>query len=526
MAGGKISPRQKMINMMYLVLTALLALNISKDMLKAFAKVNNSLKSNLSNINDQSDVLYSKFSDAAENAPLKVGPSFEVADTVKNIAKDFRAYVDELNDLLIEKTGGYKDDGIELAGADNKSVVSNYMLMKPNFKGKEFREQINNYKNYLLSLDIVSENEELKNIIHSSFNTDDFMKDDAMVSWEYGTFNNVPLIAVLTFLSQYQVDASTIESKIVENLYTSVSADDIKMTSAEAQVISSKNYVMEGDSFRAQISIAAFDSTSKPLILVTDVFFPGDTIPDYSYADTIPEDQIYDGKGFYNIPASGIGNQKRAAKIILATDKGDVPYERIFEYQVAKPMAVVSPTKMNVFYYGVPNPIDISVPGFSPEDLQVSGQGVSIRKIKPGKYEATVLKKNSKEAKVVVKAEGKVIGKPIEFRVDKIPNPTAAVGGKSESKMSKNKLLKAQGVAAKLKNFPFDLKYEVTSYDVRLQVGQFPKTFSYKKTNLINEELRSKFRKLKSGSSVTFKNIKAKGPDGIKSCNPVVLEIQ
>ena len=228
MAGGKVSPRQKMINMMYLVLTALLALNISKDMLKAFAKVNNSLKSNLSNINDQSDVLYSKFSDAAEYAPLKVGPQFEVADSVKNIADEFRAYVQELNDLLIQKTGGYKDDGIELAGADNKSVVSNIMLLKPNFKGKEFREKMNNYRDYLLSLDIVSQNEELKNIINSSFNTDDFLKDDKMVSWEYGTFNNVPLIAVLTFLSQYQVDASTIESKIVENLYASVSADDMK----------------------------------------------------------------------------------------------------------------------------------------------------------------------------------------------------------------------------------------------------------------------------------------------------------
>ena len=523
MAGGKISPRQKMINMMYLVLTALLALNISKDMLKAFAKVNNSLKSNLSNINDQSDVLYSKFSDAAEYAPLKVGPSFEVADTVKNIAEDFRAYVDELNDLLIEKTGGYKDDGIELAGADNKSVVSNFMLMKPNFKGKEFREKINNYKNYLLSLDIVSENEELKNIIHSSFNTDDFKKDDAMVSWEYGTFNNVPLIAVLTFLSQYQVDASTIESKIVENLYASVSADDMKFTTVEAQVISPKNYIMEGDSFRASISIAAFDSTQTPIIIVTDEFI-GDTLPDYTNGDTIPV--RFNGKGEYSIPAAGIGTQKRAAKIILATDKGTREYERVFDYQVAKPMAVVSPTKMNVFYYGVPNPIDISVPGFSPEDLQVSGSGISIKKIKPGKYEATVLKKNSKVAKVVVKADGKAIGKPIEFRVDKIPNPSAAVGGKDEGRMSKSKLLKAQGVAAKLKNFPFDLKYEVISYDVKLQVGQFPKTFSYKNTNLIKDDLRDKIRKLKSGSSVTFQNIKARGPDGIKKCNVISLEVQ
>ena len=524
MAGGKISPRQKMINMMYLVLTALLALNISKDMLKAFAKVNNSLKSNLSNINDQSNVLYSKFSDAAEYAPLKVGPQFEVADSVKNIAAEFRAYVQGLNDLLIEKTGGYKDDGVELAGADNKSVVSNIMLLKPNFKGKEFREKINNYRDYLLRLDIVSQNEELKNIIKSSFNTDDFLKDDKMVSWDYGTFNNVPLIAVLTFLSQYQVDASTIESKIVENLYTSVSADDMKFTSAAAQVISPKNYVLEGDSFRAEISIAAFDSTSKPMIVVTDDFI-NDTIPDYSNADTIPDDQIYNGKGFYNIPAAGIGIQKRAAKIILATDKGNIEYEKIFDYQVAKPMAVVSPTKMNVFYKGVANPIDISVPGFSPEDLQVSGTGVSIKKIKPGKYEATVLKNAKNSAKVVVKADGKAIGKPIEFRIDRIPNPTASVNGKNQGKISKGKLAKAQGILCRLNNFPFDLKYTVTSYDISMKVGQFPKTFN-KRGNKFDEEVREKILKLKPGSTVSIQNIRAKGDDGVKYPSPIVFTVQ
>jgi gliding motility-associated protein GldM len=384
---------------------------------------------------------------------------------------------------------------------------------------------MNSYRDYLLALDIVTNNEELKNIINSSLNTDDFMKDGKMVSWEYGTFNNVPLIAVLTFLSQYQVDASTIESKIVENLYASVSADDIKMTSADAQVISAKNYVMEGDSFRAEISIAAFDSTSKPLIIVTDVFI-GDTLADYTNGDTISEDQISNGKGFYNIPAAGIGTQKRAAKIIIATDKGPKEYEKVFDYQVAKPMAVVSPTKMNVFYKGVPNPIDVSVPGFSPEDLQVSGQGISIKKIKPGKYEATVQKKAGKIAKVIVKANGKIIGKPIEFRVDRIPDPYAGVGGKSDGRMSKGKLIKAQGISCKLKNFPFDLKYEVISYDVSLQVGQFPKTFSYKNTNLIKDDLRDKIRKLKSGSTVTFQAIKARGPDGVKQCPPIVLKVQ
>jgi gliding motility-associated protein GldM len=368
MASGKLSPRQKMINMMYLVLTALLALNISKDMLKAFAKVNNSLKSNLSNINHQADVLYSEFQESAENSPLKVGSQYELAILVQKEAKKFRKYVSELDDLLIESTGGYKEDGLELKGADNKSKVSNLMLMKPTLMGAEFRSKINEYRDFLLSLDVVQNDVEIKNIILSNFNTDEMLKDDVLVSWEVGTFNNVPLIAVLTFLSQYQVDASTLESKIVENLYASVSADDMKFSTVQAQVISPKNYIMEGDSFKASISIAAFDSTQTPTIIVTDVFI-GDTLPDYSQGDTI--NVASNGKGMYSIPASGIGRQKRAAKILLTTESGVKPYEKLFEYQVAKPMAVVSPTKMNVFYRGVPNPIDVSVPGFSPEDLQV-----------------------------------------------------------------------------------------------------------------------------------------------------------
>ncbi len=528
MASGKISPRQKMINMMYLVLTALLALNISKDMLKAFAKVNNSLKSNLSNINDQSNVLYSKFSDAADNAPTKVGPQFEVAKSVKESAYDFRQYVQSLNDTLIEITGGYKDDGIELAGADNKSVVSNLMLVKPNFKGKEFREKINNYKNYLLSLDIVSNNDELKNIIKSSFKTDDFLKDGKKVDWEYGTFNNVPLIAVLTFLSQYQVDASTIESKIVENLFASVSADDIKMTTAVAQVVSSNNYVMEGDSFRAAISIAAFDSTSKPMILVTDRFI-NDTIPDYNFADTIPENQIYNGKGFYNVPASGIGTQKRAAKIILATDKGNVPYEKIFEYQVAKAMAVVSPTKMNVFYRGVPNPIDVSVPGFSPEDLEVVGSKVSLKKVKPGQYLATVAKRAKGVAQVIVKANGQAIGKPIEFRIKSVPPPIADIDGQSQGKIPKGRLKRANFVAAFLPNFPFDLKYKVVSYEVRAKEGEYTTVIKVN-SDEITSDVRDLISNLRSGQDIAFTNIIAKGTSkeyqNTVSCSSIVLTIK
>ena len=370
MASGSVSPRQKMINMMYLVLTALLALNISKDMLKAFAKVNNSLKSNLVNINNHSEEVYTSFQESAENAPEKVGGAWLLAQDVRTHSDEVRIFISDLKDLLIANTGGYKEGTEKLAGADNKSKVSHTMLMKPELMGEKFRLKLDSFRIYLNSLEVVHTVEELEYIVDHNFDTKDIIKDGLPVSWEEGTFNNVPLIAVLTFLTQYQVDCSTIESKIVDALYSSVSADDMKFTTAVAQVLAPKTYIMQGDSFRANISIAAFDTTQVPEILVTHVFNE-DGSPDFNQSDTI--DVSNRGVGEYRVKASGLGTQKSAARIHLVTEKGVQDYDEIFEYQVAKPMAVVSPTKMNVFYRGVPNPIDVSAPGFSPEDLSVSG---------------------------------------------------------------------------------------------------------------------------------------------------------
>tara|TARA_B110000444_G_scaffold182234_1_gene171105 strand:+ start:5289 stop:6857 length:1569 start_codon:yes stop_codon:yes gene_type:complete len=522
MASGSVSPRQKMINMMYLVLTALLALNISKDMLKAFAKVNNSLKSNLVNINNHSEEVYTSFQESAENAPEKVGGAWLLAEDVRTHSDEVRVFISDLKDLLIANTGGYKEGTEKLAGADNKSKVSHTMLMKPELMGEKFRFKLDSFRNYLSSLEVVHTVEELEYIVDHNFDTKDIMKDGLPVSWEEGTFNNVPLIAVLTFLTQYQVDCSTIESKIVDALYSSVSADDMKFTTAVAQVLAPKSYIMQGDSFRANISIAAFDTTQVPEILVTHVFNE-DGSPDFDQSDTI--DVSNRGVGEYRVKASGLGTQKSAARIHLVTEKGVQDYDEIFEYQVAKPMAVVSPTKMNVFYRGVPNPIDVSAPGFSPEDLSVSGSNVSIKRIKAGQYEANVLKNAKGNAKITVKANSRTIGNPIEFRLSKIPPPIAYINGRNDGKMARGKLSKAQGVVARLKDFPFDLKYTVISFDVRLKDGEYTSTIKCK-GNKFNPEVREKILKLKPGSDVSFTNIKAKGPDGKKSCGAIVLTVQ
>ena len=520
MAGGNLSPRQKMINMMYLVLTALLALNVSKDILKAFQKVEGSLSQAVENIGIQNNLMYSEFQKAADNNPLKVGMWKDIAFDIKDDAEGLREYIGELKDTLISKTGGYDEDGA-LIGMDNLEKVAHEMLMKPQ-KGALLKVEIEQYRDRMLNIEGVSDNADLTDLINTTFNIDDIISKKQPILWEQDRFSHYPLIAVLTFLTQIQGDVVNIESKVVDYLRSNIGADDMKFSTVEAQVISPKNYIMEGDSFKATISIAAYDDSQTPTIIVTDVFI-NDTLPDYSLADTIPV--AHDGKGMYGIPARGIGVQKRAAKILLTTESGVKEYEQIFEYQVAKPMAVVSPTKMNVFYRGVPNPIDISVPGYSPEDLTVSGTNVTLKRIKPGQYEATVRDKAKGDAKITVKANGRTIGKPIEFRLKRIPSPTASINGKKEGTMSKGKLSKAQGILASLPNFPFDLKYKVQSFDVRLKDGEYTKTIKVK-GNKFTSEVKEKIIKLKPGSDISFTNIKAKGPDGRKQCGAIVLTVQ
>ena len=502
---------------MYLVLTALLALNVSKDILKAFQKVEGSLSTAVENIAVQNNLMYSEFQKAADNNPIKVGEWKDLAFNIKDDASELRQYIGDLKDTLILRTGGYDEEGA-LVGMDNLEKVANEMLKKPQ-KGALLKAEIQAYKEYMLNIKGVSDNTDLTALIENTFVLDDISKTE---TWEKDRFDHYPLIAVLTFLTQLQGDVVNIESKVVDYLRSNIGADDMKFSTVAAQVISPKNYVMEGDSFKASISIAAYDDTQTPIIIVTDVFI-NDTLPDFSKADTIPV--ALDGRGMYSIPARGIGVQKRAAKIFLTTESGVKEYTEIFEYQVAKPMAVVSPTKMNVFYRGVPNPIEVSVPGYSPEDLSVSGSNVTLKRIKPGQYEATVRDKAKGDAKITVKANNRTIGKPIEFRLKRIPSPTASINGKKEGVMSKGKLSKAQGIAASLTNFPFDLKYTVESYDVRLTDGEYTKTIKVK-GNKFTTEVKEKILKLKPGSDISFTNIRAKGPDGRKPCGAIILTVQ
>ncbi len=535
MSSGKLSPRQKMINMMYLVLTALLALNVSKEIMLAFFKVETGLENTTSALVAKNDQTYTAFAKAAESQN-RAKVAYKDAKVVKVASDKLKNHIIDLKKTLIEKTGGHSDkvenkigDKFPPAKMDDKEIVANYLLKKPK-KGAELKGEIDLFRNSLVALTVVNEpiNATLLASISSTFNTDDVKKGSGGAKpWEFDRFEGFPLIAVLTFLTQIESEVVKAESQVVDALYLSAGKSDFTFDKLAAVVIAPKTFIMQGDSILADIFVTAFDSQQKPEVEITEEFL-ADGTPDWSKSRKLPVNE--EGKGQLAEKAKKTGSFSFASRVnVLNKTKGIFePYPAdIFEYTVAQPTAVVSPTKMNVFYRGVANPLEVSVPGVAPKDVVASGRGVTLRRISPGKYEARVLK-SATEASISVKANGATIGKPKEFRVKKIPNPVATVGGKTDGKISKNRLIKTPGVRATLRDFPFDLRFRVSTYTVRVKEGEYVKPIIVK-GDLFSQEVKTKFKKLKPGSDVSFTNIKAVSTEkgiGTKTCSPVILTVQ
>ncbi len=512
------TPRQKMINMMYLVLTALLALNVSKEILDAFAQVNRSMRNTNEKVEEKNDIVYSQFDAAMKDNQTKAKVWRDAAYEVKIAADELDTYMEDLKSVLIEKSGGMNKEGNKPRRMDNREVPANYLLVKEK-KATELKGKIEQYRKLLIAK--AQGNERLQDRLTPVFNTDrQDIGGDVKVSWEKANFEHYPLMAILTFLTKMQSDVRAAESDVISYLQRNIEARDVKVNRLDATAIVPSSYIFTGDTFRAEIFIAAFDSTQQPIVTVYDYNDEGNPV---SEGTKVP---VRGGRGFYEVPATKEGTFTWGGIIEVMTPDGLVPYEMTPRtYQVARSAAVISPTKMNVLYRGVPNPIDVSVPGVSPDKLQVTCAGCSISGSE-GSYVARAGRGTEATIKVSAEINGKMksIG-DMEFRVKRIPPPTAMIAGKTEGKISRSALSGTQGVGAFLPDFPFNINYRVTSFTVRAQKGEYTQTIRVS-GNQFNSEVRSLIQDMRPGSDISFTNIQAKGPDGTKNCGAVVFTVQ
>ena len=533
MAHEKLSPRQKMIGMMYLVLTAMLALNVSKEAVEAFRKVDNGLTQTIKNYSIKNDVIYRDFDRAAAENPTKAGKYKTLAYQVKERADEAYNFIQGLKIEIIKKTEKDPEtpavkgneviiDKVE-RHIDDTNVPSEILIgANENGKANDLKALLAEYRQFLIAT-LDGKNPTAEEALKKSLNTDDGLnRDGVMERWENLNFQTLPMVAVICILSEYQINVRNGETEVLNYLYSQIDASSFKFTKLDAIVIpTTSNYVTMGSDYEARVFISATDSTQFPVITVGD--------------SKLPLDET--GKGIYKVHASSTGPKKWGGIIALKAPDGSIknyPFES--SYVVGEPNVIVSPTAMNVMYYGINNPIDVSVPGIGPDKLKIKvvNGSFSTEKVKKsgGEYfkGAWAVKPNAVGQNVQVIVTADINGKPVQyapydFRVKSIPLPVAIFANKSTGTVPRATAAAQQGVFAILPDFDFDLQYTVTGFTVLYSDKGSDFEESSSNSNLTAKQ-KDLIGRLTRGKNLIIKDIKALGPDGrTKELQPVILKI-
>ena len=276
MAHGKETPRQKMIGMMYLVLTAMLALNVSKEVLDAFTLVDGGLTTTIQNFAAKNNGLYDKFNIAYEQNPEKVGDWKTKADELKTRSNELYEFMNECKvEIVSRKDADAVHDGeVHLADVgvkDDTNFPGEVMIV--NKKGTVLKEHIEEYREFLLSMIENKEKysgavETVEGILSTEV-PEDFhrnKKRGATPTWESTYFEYLPLASVITILSKMQGDVRNVEAEMLNFLLGQIDAGDFKVNVIKPVVIPNSNYVFRGQEYRAQVFLAAYDSTNIPTV--------------------------------------------------------------------------------------------------------------------------------------------------------------------------------------------------------------------------------------------------------------------
>ena len=531
MAHEKLSPRQKMIGMMYLVLTAMLALNVSKEAVEAFKKVDKGLTQTIGNYTLKNDVIYKEFDRAAAENPAKAGKYKTAAYQVKERADEAFNFIQGLKIEIIKKaekdpeTPAVKGNEViidEVKRIDDTNVPSEILIgANENGKANDLKALLSEYRQFLIGI-LDGKNPNTEAALKTSLYTEDGKNADGEKErWENLNFQTLPLVAVICILSEMQLNVRNAETEVLNYLYAQIDASSFKFNKLTPIVIPTSNYVTAGSDYEARVFISATDTTQSPKITVGDQLLALDET----------------GKGIYKVHASATGPKKWGGIIALkAPDGSTKSYPFDASYVVGEPNVIVSPTAMNVMYYGINNPIDVSVPSISPDKLKIKviNGSFSTEKVKRsgGEYfkGSWAVKPNAvgQDVQVIVTAD--INGKPVQyapysFRVKSIPPPVAIFGNKSTGSIPRATAAAQQGVFAVLPDFDFDLQYQVTGFTILYS----DKGSDYEETST-NSNLTAKqkdlIQRLTRGKYLTIKDIKALGPDGkTKELQPIILKI-
>ena len=518
MAGGKLSARQKMINLMYLVFIAMMAMNMSKEVLSAFGLMEAKFARANTATTERNETLLADLEQKSEEKPEEFMIPASKAKEVSIASEKFYNYIETLkNDLL--KKGDYKIDPetgkLPFEAMDQTDILDEAWFTGDKFtkKGNEVMANIMAYKNEIRSIlgEDVKYSKALKSFEDLFSTGEEANKDGKKIEWLNYHFQGFPAIASYTKLTAMQNDVKVTEAGMMNLFLGNVLTDAVSLNKYQAIVLSDKSAFFAGEKFQGRVVIGKYAKVPP-----TGLSIGGQSIDLEKAIDST-------GAARLDFNVGGVGEHEIDGKFTFLEDGKplEIPIKGNYVVVPRPNSATISADKMNVVYRGVVNPMTISFAGVP--DNKVSASGAGLKKGSGmGKY--NMVPSSGREVTINVTAtldDGSKVSDKAIFRIKDIPKPTGKINGQSEGKLPRNNV-EIGKIESVLEDFDFDLPLTVTSFKIKVP-GQPSVTCS---GNRLNSTAKGALRKAKRGAAVQIFDIKSRstGPV-IKPATPVVIEL-
>ena len=516
----KVSPRQKMINLMYVLLMAMLALNVSSDVLNGFTLVDESLSKSSESTDRQNNALYEAFEMHMQQNPEKVREWYERACEVREMSDTIYNLAERLKVRIAKKADGEDGDVKNLKNREDLEAATQVMLNPVYGEGNLLYEAITEYRTNMLEM---TNDSILKEIIKTSLSTDVPQRDISLLkNWQEYHFESMPAIAAITLLTKIQNDVHYVEGEVLHSLANNIDMGDVRVNQIQALVIPTSKNVVRGGEFSAQIILAAVDSTQRPQIFIDDK-------------------QLESENGEYAVQCNKTGDYTLNG-YMLVNDGGGMQTRYNFSqsYTVVEPTATVSASLMNVLYAGFSNPVSISVPGVAANRISASianGNG-TIKSDGNGGF-IVVPTKVGEDIKIGVTArneEGKSrsMGE-YTFRVRQLPDPMPFIEFKDKdgntqryrggAPFSKQSLMSTNGIVAAIDDGLLNIGFKVLSFETVFYDNMGNAIPLKSQGELFSQQQKEMFRNLGRGKRFYISHVRAIGPDNIERTLPTTLEV-
>lgn len=504
-----------MINLMYIVLTAMLALNVSSNVLDGFTEVEHSVSRSTDNATSRNNALLASLADFASRNQEKGGTWYGKAKIVKSGADTLCNIIEVLKSEIVREADGADGTVADIKSREDLYAAQTIMLSPIDRKGEKLRKMVTQYREMLEDMHSDSDK---RRLISTALQTDEAVNSDGISKkWEEQKFENMPVIAAITLLSQLQNDIRYAEGETLAELMRNIDAGEVRVNEMNAMVIPQAQMVMRGDTYRADIVLAAVDSTQRPTVSVNG-------------------EPLGQGVSTYSVTASGSGKVEYGGTVTVDHpdgSKSEHPFTG--SYTVLEPMATISATMMNVLYSGIDNPLSISVPGVPQSDISAKMTNGTITRqgngwiARPGKAGA--------DAEITVTATTDGVGREIathRFKVRRLPDPTLyiayknAAGDREEYRggvpLAKASLLSAGGIEATIDDGIVNVAFKVSGFETVFFDSMGNAMPEISDGANFSKRQKNAFRRMGRGKRFYISKVKAIGPDGTER-NLAPLEV-